>query len=56
MEDWSFHTKVLSLAGDDVDDDGGADEGGDGVKGDDTTLARQIADKIAYQGYYRATE
>ena len=48
--------KFLSLAGDDVDDNGGADERGYGVEGDDTTLAWQIADKITYQGYYRTAE
>jgi hypothetical protein len=46
----------LSLAGDDIDDNGGADERGYGVEGDDTTLAWQIADKITYQGYYRTAE
>jgi len=44
------------LAGDDVDDNGGADERGYGVEGDDTTLAWQIADKITYQSYYRTAE
>ena len=48
--------KFSPLAGDDVDDNGGADERGDGVEGDDTTLAWQIADKITYQGYYRTAE
>ena len=48
--------KFLSLAGNDIDDNGGADERGYGVEGDDTTLAWQIADKITYQGNYRTTE
>ena len=48
--------KFSSLAGDDVDDNGGADERGYGVEGDDTTLAWQIADKITYQSYYRTAE
>ena len=41
----------LPLSGDDVDDDGGADEGGDGIQGDDTALAWEVADEVTYQGY-----
>jgi hypothetical protein len=38
----------LPLAGDNIDDDGGADERGDGVQGYNTTLTRQITDKVTY--------
>ena len=41
---------VSSLAGDDVDDDGGADERRDGIEGDDTTLAREETDEVADEG------
>ena len=44
------------LAGDDIDDDGSADKGGDGVKGNNTTLAWEIANEVAHQRYYRAAK
>ena len=40
-----------ALAGDDVDDYGGTDERGDGVKGDDATLAWEETDEIADKGH-----
>ena len=35
----------------DVDDDWGAHDGGDGIQGDDAALAREETDEVAYQGY-----
>ncbi len=45
-----------ALAGDDVDDYGGTDERGDGVKGDDATLAWEETDKVADEGDDGAAE
>ncbi len=42
--------------GDDVDDDGGADEGRDGVEGDDTTLAREETDEVADESHDGSAE
>ena len=47
---------VSSLAGDDVDDDGGADEGRNGIEGDDATLAWEETDKVADEGHDGTTE
>ena len=44
------------MLGDDVDDDGGSHDGGDGVEGDDAGLAGQEADGVAEQGDDGAAE
>ena len=41
---------MLVALGNDVDDDGTAHDGGDGIEGDDARLARQEADGIADEG------
>ena len=48
--------RVLSFAGDDVDDDRGADEWRDGIEGYDTTLAWEETDEVADEGHDSATE
>ena len=48
--------RVLSFAGNDVDNDGGADEGRDGIEGYDTTLARKETDEVADEGDDGTTE
>ena len=48
--------QTSSLAGDDVDDDGGADEGRNGIEGNDTTLAWEEADEVADEGHDGTTE
>ena len=48
--------RVLSFAGDDVDDDRGADEWRDGIEGYDTTLAWEETDEVADEGHDSAAE
>ena len=48
--------RVLSFAGNHVDDDRGADEWRDGIEGYDTTLARKETDEVADKGDDGAAE
>ena len=41
---------------DDVDDDGGSDEGGDGIEGNDATLAWEHTEQGTREGYDAAHE
>ena len=43
-------------AGDDVDDDGSTNQRRDGIKGNNTTLAREETDEVADEGYDCSTE
>lgn len=42
--------ETLASTDDDIDDDGGTDDGGDGVEWEQTIVARQGADEVAQQG------
>ena len=53
---WRKGKRVLSFTGNDVDNDGCADERRDGVEGDDTTLAWEETDEVANESHHGAAE